>query len=209
MSDLWWVPPVVQGLASPGQKCITYNLNHIALSLITWPCLTSLSKYLNYKLLPIAMMFHTWNQFTIFPPGNFNSAFCQTLQLKCKGLVFQVPINCFTKHCNSDRFLTSQCLVFQLSVLHCRCRSIRHPKLLSPAHATCVNSGVSAEIFPLSWYEWFGVENSTLLPSLTAPLGQLNLAGPVCSPPLYKLTCVAKHSLAKLMVVQLQPCPNY
>ena len=128
--------------------------------------------YLDYKLLSVTMMFHTWNQLSILPPET----------------------RIFLRSNNWNWILTSQRLVFQPLVPHCKCRSIHLPKLLSPDEATNVTIAGTRSLkdFELWHVCWQAMnvhdKNPTLLPSLTAPLGQVNLAGPVCSPPLYKLT---------------------
>ena len=100
----------------------------------------------------------------------------------------------FPRSNNWNWILTSQRLVFQPLVPHCKCRSIHLPKLLSPDEATNVTIAGTRSLkdFELWHVCWQAMnvhdKNPTLLPSLTAPLGQVNLAGPVCSPPLYKLT---------------------
>ena len=172
--DFWWAPPIVQGPASPGEKSIRDESNLVKIPELQIACHRRDVSHLK----PIHRL-STWKlHFSIRPYMTAENSQC---------LLLQVLIHKKTKE-RKDFSLLNVSLSSSWSLTEC----IEAFTIPSSFHlwmdTILTNSCLCRQIDASRRFNFLGVE--TLLPSLTAPLGQVNFAGPVCSPPLYKLTCI-------------------
>ena len=172
--DFWWAPPIVQGPASPGEKSIRDESNLVKIPELQIACHRRDASHLK----PIHRL-STWKlHFSIRPYMTAENSQC---------LLLQVLIHTKTKE-RKDFSLLNVSLSSSWSLTEC----IEAFTIPSSFHlwmdTILTNSCLCRQIDASRTFNFLGVE--TLLPSLTAPLGQVNFAGPVCSPPLYKLTCI-------------------
>ena len=177
--DFWWAPPIVQGPASPGEKSIRDESNLVKIPELQIACHRRDVSHLK----PIHRL-STWKfQFSTQPNMTTENSLMSPFPSKFWFIIYLH----LKKKKRTDFSLLNVSLSSSWSLTEC----IEAFSIPSSFHLWILSSPILVlcrQIDTSRTFNFLGVE--TLLPSLTAPLGQVNFAGPVCSPPLYKLTWI-------------------